>query len=252
MLEKLDMDYTGDLTERYIRFSAVPDVSDFREKMLENNRIKGYLRLKRRSEEGKDYYCYDISGMRAYSEYLSDRHVGPGLLLELLENLEKVFVCGRDYCFDENDYVLHPDAVFVDEESGIKVCYLPGYGTDIRQQLADFFEYVMNLADVADKKGVYAAYMCFSLAKSGNSTFASMIEALKKSDEVEGDANYSDKTNRIASIEERNIGRKPEKKDNNVENEHVFKEMLNSVLSHVGLTLSCLAFAGLVIFFLMT
>ena len=113
MLEKLDMDYTGDLTERYIRFSAVPDVSDFREKMLENNRIKGYLRLKRRSEEGKDYYCYDISGMRAYSEYLSDRHVGPGLLLELLENLEKVFVCGRDYCFDENDYVI----------ADVKFCY---------------------------------------------------------------------------------------------------------------------------------
>ncbi len=186
MLENVNPEYSGDMSRRYMVFEADGE-SDFRLKMLCENEIPGFLNASFFDDGYMKKLGYDISGKTSLSEKLAENAPDVSLLYLLLSEMEKIFIRGRNYMFEEDDYVIHPDTVFF-SETGIQLCYLPGFSRNFRSQLLALLEYLMNLIDIRNQEDVVCYYSAFVSAKDDNCTFKSLllgIEKVKKECEAE-------------------------------------------------------------------
>lgn len=183
MLENLNAEYDGDMTVRYICFKSEEIFEDFREKMLIHNSINGYLALNILHTGNEKVFRYEISDRKNLRDILSEKSLSEELLIKILKEMEKIFINGRNFMFDEDNYVIHPDAIFINTDEHLEICYLPGYEKNIQEQLCDLFGYFMNCVDVSDRRSVYAVYSTYTALKDGNTTFGSLIRRLEKSKE---------------------------------------------------------------------
>lgn len=179
MIERLNVDYGGDMTVRYISFDAPEIYEDFREKMLLHNSIGGYLKLNVVIEQGKKEYRFDVSDKKSLRETLAEKYIDEDSLINLLKQLERIFIKGKSFMLEEGNYILHPDAIYYNPEGKVHVCYLPGYEKDVQEQLCDLLEFLMNCVNVADRRSVYAVYSTYVAARDGNCTFGSLINSLE-------------------------------------------------------------------------
>lgn len=193
MIESLNAEYDGDMTVRYICFKSQEPYEDFREKMLINNTIGGYLSLEVVHKDGGKTYRYDISGKKAVSDILSEKNITEDFLIRLLKELERILLNGKGFMFDENDLILHPDAIYISPEGHVSVCCLPGYEKNLREQLCGLLSYFMNCVDIADRRGVYAVYSAYAAARDENCTFDSLIRILENNRELPGLCETEDK-----------------------------------------------------------
>ena len=178
MLEKINLEYSGDMNGRYMVFEAEED-ADFRLRMLCENEIPGFLPAKVFDDGYMKKLGYDISGKISLSEKLTENPPDVDLLYNLLSEMEKNFIRGRNYMFEEDDYVIHPDTVFFSER-GMELCYLPGFSRNFRMQLLGLLEFLMNLIDIKNQENVVSYYSTFVSAKDENCTFKSLLSGLEK------------------------------------------------------------------------
>lgn len=183
MLENLNAEYDGDMTVRYICFKSEEIYEDFREKMLIHNSISGYLPLSIVYAGNEKVLRYNISDRKSLRDILAEKSMDEELLIKILKELEKIFIKGRNFMFDEDNFVIHPDAMFINGEGHLEVCYLPGYEKNVQKQLCDLLSYFMNCVDVSDRRSVYAVYSTYAALKDGSCTFGSLINRLEKSQE---------------------------------------------------------------------
>ncbi len=181
MLEKLDVVFRGDMTNRFIGFISDTE-EDFREKMLLYNSIPGYLPMNVRYENGEKLYCYNISGKKSITEMLGEKPVDKQFLHLLISELEGIFIRGKRYMFEEDNYCIHPDAVFVSDDDRIGVCYVPGYERNVHMQLEEIAEYLMDRVDPENKESVYSVYRICTALKEPNCTFAALLSIIEDSD----------------------------------------------------------------------
>lgn len=181
MLEKLDVIFRGDMTNRFIGFKS--DIEeDFREKMLLYNNIPGYLAMNVKYEDGEKIYCYDISGKKSVAEVLGEKAVDKQFLHMLFSELEGIFLRGKGYMFEEDNYCIHPDALFISDDDRVGVCYVPGYERNVHMQLEEMAEYLMDRVDSEDKESVYAVYRICTALREPNCTFATLLLLIENSD----------------------------------------------------------------------
>lgn len=186
MIENLNIDYGGDMTLRYISFKSPEVYEDFREKMLLHNSISGYLKLDVVYEQGEKEYRFDVSDKKSLRETLAEKYMDEKNLLNLLKELERIFIKGKSFMLEEGNYILHPDAMYFSPEGRVHVCYLPGYEKNVQEQLCDLLEFLMNCVDVADRRSVYAVYSTYVAARDGSCTFGSLINLLESNMESLG------------------------------------------------------------------
>ncbi len=181
MLEKLDVIFRGDMTNRFIGFKSDAE-EDFREKMLLYNSIPGYLPMNVRSEDGEKIYCYNISGKKSVAEVLGEKTVDKQFLHMLISELEGIFIRGKGYMFEEDNYCIHPDAVFISDDDRVGVCYVPGYERNVHMQLEEMAEYLMDRVDSEDKESVYSVYRICTALREPNCTFSTLLSIIENSD----------------------------------------------------------------------
>lgn len=247
MLDSLNADYVGNMTDRFICFRTEKIYEDFREKMLIYNNIGGHLGLSIAYEGQDKIYRYNISGRKSLREVLKEQHMSEAFLMHLLKELEKVFVRGKSYMLEEENYIIHPDGLFINPEGQLGVCYLPGYGKSVQEQLCALLGYLMDCVDVNDKQGVYAVYSSIVSAREGNCTFGSLIEALEKGRDIHVDIEKQLPTVKEEVNEEDDVIKK-----NNKQNVF-FKERIfisNEFKRKSGYVLLSLVFLAIVIYFI--
>ena len=190
MLRNLNPEYAGSMTERYMIFRKSTESDDFRDKMQQNNRISGMLDLSICDDEEDKLYRYDISGCRSLDDVLKEKAVDGLFLEKLLADMEKIIIRGKSYMFDEDNYIIHPSAIYYSAEGSLRLCYLSGYEQNLKEQLCSLLSYFLNLIDVNDKESVYIYYTTYMLAKEDNCTFSSLIASIEKamqSGDISGD-----------------------------------------------------------------
>jgi len=158
--------------------------------MLENNDILGYLPLSVVRKNGEDeIYRYDISDLVPLSEYFLEHAVRASVLRDILKQLEKIFIRGKSFMFEEDDFVISLNYIFIDEEFNLRLCFLPNFCHDIREQIIELIGELLNLVDTEDKNEVFLMYKAYSLAKEERCTFKAIIGCLgeeESADEGEG------------------------------------------------------------------
>ena len=180
MLENINLEYSGDMSERYMVFTPEDEEGDFRERMLCENEIPGFLSARLFTDDNGRKIGYDISGSISLAERLSENPADAALLCTMLSEMEKIFVRGRNYMFEEDDYVIHPDTIFFSPEGSLLLCYLPGHCRSFRSQLCSLLEYLMNMIDVREQESVVAYYTTYVAAKDENCTFKSLLQGIER------------------------------------------------------------------------
>lgn len=150
-------------TDLYAGHLLVPidhniDCNKYSYKMLERNRIKGVLSCKKRTEDGKDCLCFDITGKKnLYQEY-KDRELKFLEMTELFQHLVAILEAVREYLLTEKMALLEPEFIYRDVETReLFITILPWERNEDYpfRKLAEFF---LEKIDLQDKNGISAAY----------------------------------------------------------------------------------------------
>ena len=88
--------------------------------------------------------------------------IGERQIRGILQQLFMALEVGKEYLLVEEDFVLSPNYIFVTfPQMELALCYVPGYGISLKEQLEGLFEYLLNRVDYDDKKAVELLYNCY-------------------------------------------------------------------------------------------
>lgn len=135
--------------------------TDFREKMVRNNHIKGLLEFSVNIVDREKIYEYDTAGMVTL-EYVSlHEELSCDRIKFILLGIADIVIRGAKYMLDEKDYIMDPAYIFFDTKGDPHLAYHTGYGQPLRKQLENLSEYLMNRIDYHDQKAVLMVYTIY-------------------------------------------------------------------------------------------
>ena len=152
--------------------------SDFREQMLLYNRIDGVMPFEIRTESGEKVYEYDIENLESLSEYCTRKKPGKTACDRLLKGILSTVLRGSEFMLAEDDYIVGPDTVYIDRNENIYMAYYPGYGENLRLQLREIAEFLMNEVDYTDEAAVLSVYGFYMRTKDATTTFEDLLGTL--------------------------------------------------------------------------
>ncbi len=149
-------------------------------KMLKAEGLEGVLSLEQRSIDNQITYYYDITSKQAINNIFEKTALTydrlQKLFLSMAETIEKTY----EYLLNENSFVISPEMIYMDLTSDeVYLCYLPGFQTDIKEQMSTLMEYFMNKVNYNDKEAVLLVYNLYSVGKEEGFTFDHLIRILK-------------------------------------------------------------------------
>jgi len=158
----------------------------YEEKMIRYNPEGGWLPFSRQSKDGEEYFCYKVTGKKALNSIYAALPMGERQIRSILGQLFATLEKGREYLLSEDDFVLAPNYIFATlPHMALELCYVPGYGVPLRDQLEGLFEYLLNRVDYEDKQAVNLVYDCYMFCmreKGGLTEIKKLLEEdMKKS-----------------------------------------------------------------------
>ena len=156
-------EYKKEWMDTYLWILPEHQIEDsYIEKMLLHNQGEGRLEFSKQQKEGEEYYCYKITGKKALHSVYSMMTIGERQIRSILQQLFTTLENGKEYLLAEEDFVLSPTYIFATfPQMDMELCYVPGYGVPLKEQLEGLFEYLLNRADYEDKKAVELLYSCY-------------------------------------------------------------------------------------------
>ncbi len=159
----MQVEYIKEWMDTYLW--VLPDTDSpesFEEKMIQCNPGGGWLPFTRQSKNGEDYLCYKVTGKKALNSIYAALPMGERQIRSILGQLFATLEQGREYLLSEDDFVLAPNYIFATlPHMTLELCYVPGYGVPLREQLEGLFEYLLNRVDYEDKQAVNLVYDCY-------------------------------------------------------------------------------------------
>lgn len=149
-------------------------------KLLEHQRIKGTLSLEKKIIDNEILYYYEITGKQSLEVILSKDTFHFKALQTLCSNIIAVLEEAYEYLLREEDFIISQEHIYMDLISKEYVlCYLPGYGMGIREQLCSLMEFLMNKVDYNDREAVLLVYRLYSISREDSFTLDRMLQELQ-------------------------------------------------------------------------
>lgn len=177
----MEIEYSRDLHHNYmlIKEPETKEEDAYCLRMLKAEGMNGVISLERRNIDNQVLYYYDITAKQALSILsvrtpLSYDRV-KRLFLSIIGILEKAY----EFLLKENDFILTPETIFLELSTDkLFLCYLPGYQKDIKEQLCNLMEYIMNKVDYNDKEAVLLIYNLYAAGKEEGYSFDQLLSIL--------------------------------------------------------------------------
>lgn len=174
--------------ELYLREERVTCGAGYYTKMLQYNRVPGVLPFVAEPTEEHQQYRYEIGTKRALTECREYDKMNHAQIEKLVRGVAEVIENGREYLIHEGDYVLQPEYIFLATDSEkVYLCCYPALQSEVRQQLAGLFEYLLSHIDYQDFAAVGMAYELYMKSKESGCCFADLLEVLARHGEREED-----------------------------------------------------------------
>lgn len=168
-------EYVKNLYDNYMILAVEGEESreaDFAYKMLAGNNIKGLLKCSRRMTDMKVCYCYDISCGQAVANTFEKGQLDEYQIQRLIESILKAVDEARKYMLRDDGFVLRPEQTFINITSfELSLCYLPGAGTDLKEELSAFLEFILERVDHNNDKAIVLSYGLYQIVKSDEVSF---------------------------------------------------------------------------------
>ena len=108
---------------------------------------------------------YDITGKQSLSN-LADKWLTLELIKKLIVGIIEIVEKAYEYLIPEDNFVLLPEYIYLDVvKESPTLCYFPGYGVSIREQIITLIEHLMNKVNYNDKEAVLFVYNLYSICR---------------------------------------------------------------------------------------
>lgn len=179
----MEKEYIKDLKFNYLVLKGKSSEKSYTNKMLEQYTIPGLLRTEIRSIDNLELFYYNITDLKTVHSLWQDNTFHFGEVKALLEKLFEIVDNSMEYFLEQDDFILNAEYLFIKGKlESLQLCYFPGYGENIVNQLAAFFEYIMNKADYKEEPLVLLIYALYKESREKNTTLYKLKDILKTHD----------------------------------------------------------------------
>lgn len=181
----------------------------YRLKMLQNNKINGLLPLEVRVIDNLNMYYYDITSKQPLSNIFGRGYLKNKQIKEVMIGILDAIKPSNEYLLDENDFILEPEYIYLNfTNNEVSLCHVVGYKKNIKKQLSEFIEFLMNKVDYIDESAVILTYGLYKLSSEDRCTFEELYKHLEKSEKREDNIEEKKETEQHIQIERKQEERK--------------------------------------------
>lgn len=179
----MEVSYKKDLRNNYLVIPKDESCSEeaYCVRMLHSNSVPGIIKPDQRIIDNRILYYYDITSLQSLEIIYEKTSMSYLRLKNFFLNLTDTIEQTYEYLLNENDLVLMPKHIYMDLSSEkLYICYLPGYNKDIRNQLADLIEYIMNKVEYQDKEAVLYIYNLYAVCREESFSYNKLLLTIKE------------------------------------------------------------------------
>lgn len=152
---------------------------EFLLRMITENQIPGLLKVTRHQMNGERELYYHINDHMSLGEYCEKKQLGQKDLRNLLLGLCRILSHMEEYLLNVDTLVLEPDFLFLSSsKEEMAFCLYPFSKKEIRQQIREMGEYLLNHINHEEEDVVRMAYQFYRLTRQENFEIIKVIEEL--------------------------------------------------------------------------
>lgn len=177
----MKIDYKKDLRHNYmvLEVENYATIEPYCLRILEQRSLPGVLPFEVKRIDNKVLFYYEITAKQSLITILDRTVLTNDQLRKLCLGIFKVMEDAYDYLLPEEGFVLSPQYIYLDIASHTPyLFYLPGYGTDIGEQMNSLMEYLMNKIDYSDKEAVVLVYQLYAVCRESGFVYSQLMELL--------------------------------------------------------------------------
>lgn len=152
---------------------------DYQMRMLEENEIKGFLKVTGRGVDNISLYEYDVSGKYTMKSCYQERKIRAEEMKAFLEELLEVIEEMAKYLLDADHLLLDAEYIFR-EENAYEFCYYPGGRWDIWKAFHKLTEYFVEWTDYQDDASVKTAFLLHKETMKENYSLENIMDKIKE------------------------------------------------------------------------
>lgn len=178
---KRKREFVKDRKSNYMVLKGEGCERSYKNKMLAQYTISGFLRTESRSIDNMELYFYDITDLKSADTVFKNKTICFSDVKILMEGIFQTIDNSLEYFLEQDDFILHPDYIYMKEDLSIlQLCYFPGYNESIVEQLSSLFEYIMNKANYQEEALVLLIYALYKKSSEKDTTLYGLKEVLVK------------------------------------------------------------------------
>lgn len=166
--------------------------TDFREKMVMSNHIKGLMEFRVCIVNHEKRYEYDTGGLTNLEYLCIHENLKFDTVSRILSGIRDALLQGTKYMLDEKDFIIDPEYIWLDEERNPILVYHTGYGCIFSKQLEQLCEFLMNRLDYHDQKAVVLVYTLYMKSREDGFGVREFAEYLEQGNTGDTKINQSD------------------------------------------------------------
>lgn len=149
--------------------------------MIQANKLNPLVPFQVEWVNQKEQLVYVFTGYRKWEDVLKEIWIDGRQLKEFVESVLEVVTMVKGYLLNPDNLVLETDCLFWDTgEHRLKFLYVPGYEINIRDQIRNFVECLMERVNRQDVEGVMLAWRIHLMLKEPEVDFKALEECFDK------------------------------------------------------------------------
>ncbi len=154
----MEANYIRNYLNSYLVLPGDKNLKNYESKIIEENKIAGFLQVQTNCINQEFKYMYDISSKQSLKEVLEKKKFKKDDIIKLVNGILEVTQQIREYLLEINNIVLDPEYIYMDFSGKIEYCYYPYNNKDFFDELRKLFEHLLGNIEHNDKETVLLAY----------------------------------------------------------------------------------------------
>ena len=162
-----------------LKEETISSREEFLLRMITENQIPGLLQATRNQLNAEGEIYYNINGYISFAEYCGKKQLGQQDLKRLLLSLQGILKQMEEYLLDADSLLLEPESLFLStSKETYAFCLYPFAKKNIRSQIQDLGEYLLNHINHEDEKVVKMTYQFYRMTREENFEIWQVVEEL--------------------------------------------------------------------------
>ena len=228
---------------------------EFLLRMITENQIPGLLKVTRNQINAEGELYYHINGYISFAEYCTKKQLGQMDVKRLFLTLQNILKQMEEYLLDADSLLLEPDSLFYStSKEAFGVCFYPFVKRNVRSQIQDLGEFLLNHINHEEEKVVKMTYQFYRLTREGNFEISQVVDELIRENgswDCENMPKEEEKRGNVQKVIFEELMQTPQK---NLQDETDASELENIEKGNVektksiGIFVLCLSFASFIYF----